>query len=84
MFVTQINVRREGYYGTGYSQPDPAKPFHATVELHGSRGKIELNLDPDMSKRIVDIIADEVAAAGRATAEAMTADILSAKALPAA
>ncbi len=80
MFVTQVTVRREGYYAYGTASPD--KPFVATVELHGQRGKIELNLDPAMSKRIVDIIADEVAAAGRATAEAMTADVMNVKALP--
>lgn len=83
MFVTQINIRRDGYYGYG-ATADAKKPLLATIEVHGQRGKIELALDPAMSKRIVDIIADEVAAAGRATAEAMTAEILSAKALPAA
>jgi hypothetical protein len=83
MFVTSISVRRDGYYGAGYGKPDPSKPFKATVEVHGQHGKIELVLDPDMSKRIVALIADEVAAAGRATAEAMTADVLTAKALPA-
>lgn len=82
MFITSIDIRREGYYGAGYGRPDPAKPFNATIEVHGANGKVELKLSPDMSKRIVAIVADEVAAAGRATAEAMTAECLTATALP--
>ena len=83
MFVTQIAVRREGYYGHGYgSKADPSKPFHATIEVLGQTGKIELNLTPEMSARVVAIIADEVAQAGRAAAEAMTAEVLTVAALP--
>lgn len=79
MFVTSINIRREGYYGSyGGGTAKPDKPFNATIEVHGQHGKVELNLSPDMSARIVAIIADEVAAAGRATAEAMTASVLDA------
>lgn len=76
MFVTSISIRREGYYGPGYGKAEPNKPFNCTVEVHGQRGKVELNLEPEMSKRIVEIIADEIAAAGRATAEALTANII--------
>ena len=84
MFVTSISIRREGYYG-GYSgRADPSKPFLATIELHGSTGKVELNLAPAMSQKIVELIADEVAEAGRETAKALTAQCLEAKALPAA
>jgi hypothetical protein len=84
MFVTQIAVRREGYYSGYGAKPDPSKPFHTTIEVLGQHGKIELNLSPAMSDRIVAIIAEEVAAAGRATAEAMTADVLNVVALPGA
>lgn len=84
MFVTRIAVSREGYYGSSYgSKADANKPFRATIELHGQHGKIELNLSAEMSERIVSIIAEEVAAAGRATAEAMTADVLNVVALAA-
>lgn len=82
MFVTRIAVSRDGYYGSAYGcKADPSKPFRATIEVLGSHGKIELNLSPEMSDRIVGLIAEEVAAAGRATAEAMTADVLSVAAL---
>lgn len=80
MFVTRISIHREGWSGYGYSKPDPTKPFRATIEVQGQSGKVELNLSQELSDRIVAIIADEVAAAGRATAEAMTAEVLSATA----
>lgn len=82
MFVTAIDIRRDGYY-RGYGNPDVSKPFKASIEVHGQHGKVELNLSPEMSQRIVAIIAEEVAAAGRATAEAMTADVLNVVALTA-
>jgi len=76
MFVNRISIAREGYYGAGYGKADHKKPFRATIEVEGQHGKIELNLAPEMSERIVALIADEVANAGRATAEAMTASVL--------
>lgn len=83
MFVTSVSIRRDGYYGSGYGKADPAKPFNATIELHGQRGKVELVIPPDMSARIIDIIADEVAAAGIAAAEALTASFITAEPTPA-
>lgn len=84
MFITRIAISRDGYYGAAYgSKADPSKPFRASIEVLGNHGKIELELSPTMSDRIVSIIAEEVAAAGRATAEAMTADVLNVAALAA-
>jgi hypothetical protein len=77
MFVNSISIRRDGYFG--YGKPDPSKPLKATIEVEGQHGKVELNLSPEMSKRVIDIIADEIAAAGRATAEALTAQCLNAQ-----
>ncbi len=82
MFVNSISIRREGYYGS-FGKPDPTKPFTATIEVEGQQGKVELNLSAAMSEKIVAIIADEVAAAGRAAAEAMVASCLTAQATPA-
>ena len=76
MFIGAIEIRREGYIGHGYGSPDPSKPFLAKIEVHGSRTKTEMMLSPELSERIVAIIADEVAAAGRATADAMTAEAM--------
>jgi len=80
MFITSIRIAREGYF-SGYTAPDSSKPFTATIEVHGRRGKVELMLSPELSARVVSIIADEVAAAGRETAEAMTADCLTVAAI---
>jgi hypothetical protein len=74
MFVKSISIRRDGDYG--YGPTDPTKPFLATIAVEGMLGKVELNLSPEMSERIVALLADEVAAAGRATAEAMVASCL--------
>lgn len=84
MFVNAISIRREGYFGRGYgpSEGDPSKPFNATIEVQGQSGKVELNLSPEMSAKIVEVIAGEVAAAGRATAEALTATCLTVAAQP--
>lgn len=73
MFVASISIRREGYYGPGYGKPDLTKPLHATVEVHGAEGKVELNLSQELSERVVEVIADEVIKAAKATAEAMVA-----------
>lgn len=83
MFLSRLTVTREGYYSYS-SSADPKKPLLATIEVIGTSGKVELNLSPELSNKIVAIVAEEVAAAGRATAEMMTADALSIAALPAA
>jgi len=83
MFLKQVTVRRQGYYGYGSGSCDPKKPFEAVIEVTGASGEVKLNLSPELSKRIVDIIAVEVAAAGRATAEMMTAEAFEVAALPA-
>lgn len=81
MFVRTINISRDGDYGS-YGRVDPTKPLLASITIDGQHGEVKLRLSPEMSKRIVEIVADEVAAAGRATAEAMVADVLTVKALP--
>jgi hypothetical protein len=79
MFVTSVSIRREGYYGAGYGgKADPAKPFNITIEIHGKHGKVELALRPELSESIIALVAAEVAEAGRATAEAMTASFVAA------
>lgn len=81
MFVRSIHVGRVDDFG--YGKIDPAKPFQATVTVEGQRGKVELLVSPDLSRRIVEIIAEQAVAAGRATAEAMTAEVMNITALPA-
>lgn len=80
MIVRSIIIRRDGDFG--YGAPNLSKPLRAVIEVHGQNGKVELNLSEDLSSRVVSLIAEEVAAAGRATAEAMTAEVFTATALP--
>ena len=61
MIIRSINIGREGDYG--YGAVDASKPFRATIAVIGQTGKVELSLSPDMSQKIVAIIAEEVAAA---------------------
>jgi hypothetical protein len=82
MIVRTIYIAREGAFS--FSPSDQSKPFRATISLDADNGKIELLLSPEVSAKVVDLIADEIVAAGRATAEAMTAEVLTVKALPAA
>ena len=76
LVLQRISIYRVASSGFTYSKPDAASPFKCTIEVAGANGKVELNLSDDLSRRIVEIIADEVAAAGRATADIMTADAL--------
>lgn len=82
MHIGAIEIRRDGYVGYGYGQPDASKPFIAKIEVFGTRTKTEMVLSPELSRRVVEIVAEEIAAAGRATAEAMTAEALNVVALP--
>lgn len=77
MFVNRISIARDGYFG--YGKPDPTKPLKASIEVEGQHGKVELNLSPELSDKVVKIIANEIVAAGRATAEALTAQCLETK-----
>ena len=83
MFITRISIHKEGHGAYSYGKKDPAAPYRATIEVEGRSGKVELNLTEELSKRVVAVIADEVAAAGRATAEAMVAEAMTITALPA-
>lgn len=82
MFIGRVEISRVGYYGYGHGSPDKSKPFIAKIEVYGNQNKTELTLTEELSRRIVEIVADEIAAAGRAVADAMVADALTVSALP--
>ncbi len=81
MFVTDIIIRKQGYGEYEYGRKDPESPYVATIKVLGQHGKVELSLSPELSKRIMAVIADEVAEAGRVTAQMMVAEIVSGNAL---
>lgn len=74
MYITTINIAREGFISPLYSRADPTKPFVAKIGIQSQTGEMVLHLSPEVSGRVMALIADEVAAAGRAAAEAMTAE----------
>ena len=82
MIVSKIEIRKQGYYG-GYSgAPKAETPYDCTIEIYGQSGKVELNLSPELTTRLMAIIGDEVVASSKRTAEAMTAEIITVSALP--
>ncbi len=82
MILKSLTVRRQGDYYGSYRKVKASAPFEATIEVQGERGEVKLNLSADLSRRIVEIVADEAASAGRETAKMMTADAMDVKALP--
>lgn len=86
MYLNRLTILREGYYGSnyGHSKGDPSKPLRATIEIQSVNGKTELDLGEEASARILAVISDELVRAARATAEAMTAEIISGQTLLAA
>lgn len=83
MFIGRVEISRIGYHGMGYGTPDASKPFLAKIEVFGTQTKTELLLSEEMSRRIVEIVADEIAKSGRATAAALVAEAMTVSALPA-
>jgi hypothetical protein len=81
MIIRSVHIDRKGQYS--FEPVNQSIPFIATIMLDGKSGKIELLLSEELSRRIMEVVADEVVAASRATAEAMTAEILDVAALPA-
>lgn len=80
MFIRTISIARDGDFGYGPIKAD--KPFLAKIQVEGQNGKTELYLSADMSLRIMEIVAEKVAGAGRATADAMVAEAMTYTLLP--
>lgn len=81
MHIRSITITRDGDYG--YGAVDASKPFTAKIKVVGRSSEMEIALDNAMSQRVLDLIAEEVAKAGREVANAMTAEVFQAVALPA-
>lgn len=75
MIVRKILIERDGDYGQ--SKIDETKPLRASITVQGDAGKVELRLDSDLSRRVLELISSEIAAAGKATAEALVAEVSS-------
>lgn len=80
MFISRITAYREGAYG---GSPDPTKPFVLNIEVYGTFGKTELKVSPDLSRRIVEIIGDEVVNAAKDIAQNMSIEALAGESAPA-
>lgn len=79
MIVQRISISPRTYY----SPPSAENPMIAKITIKGQQNETELALDPEMSQRILAIVADEFAASARRIAENMVAEVITATALPA-
>lgn len=79
MIIKSISIRRAGYYSYGKAKADD--PFVAQIEVESPHGEVKLNIEADRTQRIVALIADLIAEAGKQTAAAMTAEVITGTAL---
>jgi len=75
MHIRSVKIQRAGHYGFTGEKLDPSKPFICTVETDSTDGKMELTLSPVLSQRVLEIVAEELAASARETAENMIAAV---------
>lgn len=83
MRVRSLSMRREGDYGSAYGKVDYSKPFQTTIEMEGNGNELKLQIGPEVSEKIMALIADEVVKAGKIAAEALTFSAFVIDALPA-
>ncbi len=82
MIIKSITIRRQGW--ASYARTKPDEPMLAQIEVESPHGEIKLNIDPERTKAVLALVADMVAEAGRETAKAMTAEVISGEKLLAA
>lgn len=78
MHIRSIKITRLGHYGFTGEKLDVTKPFQCTVETESTDGKMELILSSALSQRVLEIVAEELAACAKETAENMVAAVFSA------
>lgn len=79
MFVRSIEIKREDDFG--YGSVSVEKPLIAKIKIEGRATETVVTLSEETSQRVLHIISEELAAAARATVEAMVADIFTIPAL---
>lgn len=80
MHIRSVKITRKDHFGYAGEKLNPSKPFVCAVETESENGKMELMLSPHLSERILEIIAEELAASARETAEAMVASVFTSSA----
>ncbi len=66
MMLETIYIARH-YSGTHYT---------ASANFKGEHGEVKLDLDNELSQRVLAVLADEIIKASKATAEAMTSKLI--------
>ena len=57
--------------------------YRARIEFEGSHGTVELNLDKQLSEKMLAVCADEIVASSKEVAENMTATFIESQLAPA-
>ncbi len=69
MKLESINIR-ECY------RHEKCKGYHGEITFEGSLGKVQINCDDTLSRRILTVCAEEIVAASRQVSEELTANII--------
>ena len=79
MYLSRLTIERVGKYGRSDSAGDP---LVATVKVANDVGDQTIRLSDECSRRVLAIIADELVAAVRQTAQIVASDIVTALPAP--
>ena len=74
LILEKIDINR-GYYSK-YTHSEELPALKGSVTFKGSSNTLEIELTEELSKRIIEICAEEIVKATKAAAEIMTADII--------
>lgn len=66
MMLESVYITRH-YSGTHYT---------ASANFKGNHGEVKLDLDNELSQRVLDVVAEEIIKAAKVTAEAMTSKLI--------
>lgn len=81
MRISSLNINEWQNYEPGYRKDS----YRATIKYKGSSGEVMINLTPELTKKVMHVIADELVAASKEIANDLTREIIEQNlALPAA
>jgi hypothetical protein len=78
MKIASLNISERQTYEPGY-RPNAYK---ATIKYKGNYGEVTVNLTPDLTTKVMRVIADELVAASKEIANDLTKEIIEHAALP--
>jgi len=75
MFLDTLNITRNNRYG--FDSDKPPSAYEGTLKfINPELGEIKLNLSPEMSARILEVVADEIVASAQAVSTVLTTKLI--------